>query len=87
MGIREQTNEVSKKEEEESIEESLAKEIESLKDDKQRRKSELFVPFQTGVKGLVFIKINHQGVNPVEFIKSIFRDISSTQILKTRFVG
>lgn len=75
-------HEEPKDDQEEDIDDSLAKEISDLKQDKSTERR--FQVIESGAKNFLFIRTTLE--NPVELAEAIIKDIDATKTQKTRFL-
>lgn len=63
----------------ESIEDMLRNEVQQLKNQSKRGAQDV-VSIQTGIKGIVFVKISRRDVCPVQLVKSVFDQVTIDKV-------
>jgi len=65
-----------------SMEETIKKEIASLKNTNEQKRFEII---DTNVRGVSFVKFLDKNLNPLTIVQNIMNDVLHTQVAKTRF--
>jgi tRNA acetyltransferase TAN1 len=70
-----------------TVQQMLQDEIAALKADAKSRKTGRFTPLDTGVRGVLLIKIIDKSISAAALVAKIFQDVEETKEFPSRFVN